>query len=241
MVVPPLPRRPPPAQPNGAFDPRDWQRVLLRPRVGAWVSRQFARLYYARVESTIFGTRFLGIQTLKYPTDLWVYQELISETRPDVIVETGTWHGGSALYLATVCEALGHGRVVTIDTDPGEPLPEHPRITYLRGSSTDPATVSRVRELAADAQAVMVILDSDHSEAHVLSELSIYGDLVTPGGYLIVEDTNVNGNPVLSRHGPGPGEAVEKFLRRDERYRSDRSRERLLLTANPGGFLRRVF
>jgi cephalosporin hydroxylase len=239
-VVPPLPRRARPAEPQGAFDPRDWQRVLLRPRVAAWVARQFARLYYARVESTIFGTRYLGIQTLKYPTDLWIYQEIISETLPDVIIETGTWHGGSALYFATVCEAIGHGQVVTIDTDPGEPLPEHPRITYLRGSSTDPETVAQVRELTRDAAGVMAILDSDHSRAHVLRELSIYGDLVTPGGYLVVEDTNVNGRPVLAQHGPGPGEAVDEFVRRDGRYSSDQARERLLLTACPGGFLRRT-
>jgi cephalosporin hydroxylase len=239
-VVPPLPRRPTPVQPQGAFDPQDWQRVLLRPRVRAWVARQFARLYYARVESTVFGTRFLGIQTLKYPSDLWVYQEIISETLPELIIETGTWHGGSALYLATICDALGHGRVVTIDTDPAEPLPEHPRIGYVRGSSTDAATVAQVRDLTSEASSVMAILDSDHSEAHVSRELSIYSELVTPGCYLIVEDTNVNGHPVLRQHGPGPGEAVTKFLQEDRRYQRDADRERLLITANPGGFLRRV-
>jgi cephalosporin hydroxylase len=223
-----------------AFAPRDWQRLFLRPCVASFVSRQFARLYYARVESTVFGTRFLGIQTLKYPTDLWAYQEIVSETLPDVIVETGTWHGGSALFLAMVCEGLGHGQVVTIDTEPGEPLPEHPRITYVRGSSTDPAMLTRVRKQTQGAQGVMVILDADHSRAHVLAELAAYSDIVTPGGYLIVEDTNVNGHPVLPDHGPGPGEAVEEFLRGDHRYVVDRSRERLLLTANPGGFLRRV-
>jgi cephalosporin hydroxylase len=192
------------------------------------------------VESTVFGTRFLGIQTLKYPTDLWAYQEIVSDTLPDVIIETGTWHGGSALFLATVCEALGHGRVITIDTEPGEPLPDHPRITYLTGSSIDPIVLARVREQIREAHGVMVILDADHSCAHVLAELAAYGDMVTQGGYLVVEDTNVNGRPVLQGHGPGPGEAVEEFLRRDSRYVADSRRERLLLTANPGGFLRRI-
>jgi cephalosporin hydroxylase len=234
-----LPTRADPV-PGSAFSPSGWQRLFLRPRVASFVARHYARLYYARVESTVFGTRFLGIQTLKYPSDLWAYQEIVSETLPEVIVETGTWHGGSALYLATVCEALGHGRVITIDTEPGEPLPEHRRITYLKGSSTDPAVIAQVREQTEKAQGVMVILDADHSRAHVLAELAIYSEIVTPGGYLIVEDTNVNGRPVLPDHGPGPGEAVEDFLSRDTGYVADSSRERLLLTANPGGFLRRV-
>jgi cephalosporin hydroxylase len=234
-----LPRRPEPL-PGAAFAPRGWHRLYLRPRIAAAVARHFARLYYARVEETVFATRFLGVQTLKYATDLWVYQEIVSETLPDVIVETGTWHGGSALFLATVCESLGHGRVLTIDTDPGEPLPEHPRVTHLRGSSTDPEVLGRVREQVPDTARVMVILDADHSRAHVLAELEVYSDLVTRGCYLIVEDTNVNGHPVLPGHGPGPGEAVAEFLARDRRFAVDRSRERFLLTANPGGFLRRV-
>lgn len=237
-MAPAIPPRAIPVS-GGAFRPRGWQGLFLRRRLAAFVSTQFARLYYARVESTVFGTRYLGIQTLKYPTDLWIYQEIISETVPDVIVETGTWHGGSALFLATVCDAVGHGRVITIDTDPGDPLPEHPRISYLRGSSVGPEILATVEQETRDARGVMVILDADHSRAHVLKELAAYADLVTVGHYLIVEDTNVNGHPVLADHGPGPGEAVEEFLRRDSRYAVDRSRERLLITANPGGFLRR--
>lgn len=223
-----------------AFRPRGWQRLFLRSRVATFVSKQFARLYYGRVESTVFGTKFLGVQTLKYPTDLWVYQEIISETLPDLIIETGTWHGGSALYLATVCDAIGHGRVISVDTDPGKPLPEHPRLTYLRGSSVDPEVLAKLEHETLSAAGVMAILDADHSREHVLRELESYSPLVTIGNYLIVEDTNVNGNPVLPEHGPGPGEAVQEFTLADTRYVVDRSRERLLLTSNPGGYLRRV-
>jgi cephalosporin hydroxylase len=238
-VAPSLPPRAEPV-PGAAFRPRGWQSLYLRPRLASFVSRHFARAYYARVEDTVFGTRFLGIQTLKYPTDLWVYQEIIAETLPDVIVETGTWHGGSALFMASICDALGHGRVITIDTEPGDPLPEHPRIAHLRGSSVASDLLSAVRELVRDAGSVMVILDADHRCAHVLAELEAYAEVVTVGQYLIVEDTNVNGNPVLPAHGPGPAEAVREFLRRDGRFRVENARERLLLTANPGGFLRRV-
>lgn len=234
-----LPRRSAPV-PGAAFRPRGWQSLYLRPRLASLVAKQFARLFYARVEATVFGTRYLGIQTLKYPTDLWVYQEIISETLPDVIVETGTWHGGSALFLAGVCDAVGHGRVITIDIEPGDSLPEHPRVTYIRGSSVAVDVLSAVREQTSEARGVMVILDADHRSGHVLKELEAYSDIVTVGQYLIVEDTNVNGHPVLPDHGPGPAEALEEFLQRDTRFAVDRARERLVLTANPGGFMRRV-
>jgi cephalosporin hydroxylase len=230
-VRPTLPTRAEPVK-AWAFSPLDrWHKPYARPRIARVIAREFARLYYARYASTVFGTRFIGIQTLKYPTDLWVYQE---------IIETGTWHGGSALYLAMVCETIGHGHVITIDVDPGDPLPEHPRITYLRGSSTDPDVLMQVRAATVGAESVMVLLDSDHSREHVLAELSAYCDLVTPGGYMVVEDTNVNGHPVHPGHGPGPAEAVAEFLRTDARFHVDSSRERFLITANPGGFLRRV-
>jgi len=156
-----------------------------------------------------------------------------------VIVETGTWSGGSALYLAMLFDLVGSGRVITVDVA-AERTPEHPRITYLTGSSTDSATLDAVRERIEPDEKVMVSLDSDHRAAHVLGELRTYADLVTSGQYLIVEDTNVNGHPVYPEHGPGPHEAVERFLAEDRRFERDRSREKLLLTFNPGGYLIRT-
>ena len=106
----------------------------------------FHRLY--RDSRAWQHTYWLGVQTLKGPLDLWVYQELVHRIRPALIVETGTHAGGSALYLATVCDLLGSGEIVTIDIEEME-RPRHPRITYLQGSSTDPAIVATVRERAA--------------------------------------------------------------------------------------------
>jgi cephalosporin hydroxylase len=137
-------------------------------------------------------------------------------------------------------DAPDHGRVLTIDTAAQGPLPEHPRITFLEGSSVAPEILYRVRAELDGAERVMVILDSDHSRDHVLAELQAYAGIVMPGRYLIAEDTNVNGHPVLPEHGPGPGEAVAAFLDRDDRYRVDRARGRLLLTADPGGYLLRL-
>jgi cephalosporin hydroxylase len=202
----------------------------------------FARLYYDREHDTWRNTTWLGVPVQKNPADLWVYQELLYEVRPDLIVETGTYAGGSALFLACICDILDNGRILSIDIDVdghGE-RPTHDRITYVGGSSTDPKVVDIVRARAEQVQKVMVVLDSDHSAAHVAAELEAYAPLVTTGSFLIVEDTNVNGHPVLPSFGPGPMEALEPFLADDPRFQVDVSREKFLHTFNPRGFLRRV-
>ena len=177
---------------------------------------------------------------LKCPLDLWVYQEILTEIRPELVIETGTAVGGSALFLASCMDLLHHGRVITIDMIERKGFPRHDRITYLTGSSTDAAIVERVRFEAERASPVIVILDSDHSRDHVLAELHAYGPLVTPGSFLVVEDTNVNGRPVEGAHGPGPHEALEEFMRGRPEFVRDSSREKFLLTFNPGGFVHRL-
>ena len=200
----------------------------------------FHQLYYDEPDRTWQDTWFLGVATQKCPLDLWVYQELIFRVRPGLIVETGTAHGGSALYLATMCDLVGHGEVVSVDVLdlPGRPV--HPRVRYVHGSSTDLGIVEEVRALAEGKDPVMVILDSDHSFAHVRAEIAAYAGLVTPGSYLVVEDTNVNGHPVAPEFGPGPYEAVEELLGRSADFVVDDSCEKFRMTFNPRGFLRRV-
>jgi cephalosporin hydroxylase len=205
---------------------------------------RFHELFYGTGDERLFApwhrNRWLGVPTLKCPFDLWIYQELLFLRRPDVVIESGTAKGGSTYFLASILDMIGSGRVVTVDIVPQD-RPAHPRITYLTGSSTDPEIVATVRESIGHDERVMVILDSDHSRDHVLSEMRTYGPLVSKGQYLIVEDTNVNGHPVFPEHGPGPMEAVRDFVaEQGEDWQVDESRERLLLTFNPGGYLRRV-
>ncbi len=184
-------------------------------------------------------TNWMGAHAQKYPTDLWVYQEIIYETKPDVIIECGTNQGGTSLFLACICDIIGHGSVVSIDVE-SQRRPQHTRIKYLLGSSTAPETVETVKSLLQGANSVLVILDSDHSAAHVLDELKIYSKLVTRNNYLIVEDTLLNGYPVLSAFGPGPMEAVREFTRGNSDFVIDSTREKFLMTLNHTGYLRRV-
>ena len=195
----------------------------------------FHSLYY---DSGVWtNTRWLGVGAEKCPLDLWVYQEIIVEKRPDVIVECGTLHGGSALFMASVCEAIGHGRVISIDVADRRGGLTHPRIDFRTGNSIAERTVQDVRGSIRPGEAVMAVLDSDHRREHVLREMEIYGALVTEGQYMIVEDTNIKGNPVAHYFGAGPKEAVEQFLPAHGEFTADRSREKFFLSFHPGGFL----
>lgn len=178
---------------------------------------EFHRLYYMVAFEEGLGwmqTQWLGIPMGKMPNDLNNLTTLLFKVKPRLVIETGTDLGGSALYMATFMDLYGIGRVVTVDIKPYDrAYPGHHRITYMGGhSSTDKAVV---KELAALVEfhggPVMVILDSDHSKQHVLAELDALAGFVTPGSYLIVEDTNVN-REVLHEHGPGPADALDEWL-----------------------------
>jgi cephalosporin hydroxylase len=203
------------------------------------VVRPFHRLFYDSGKQTWSNTYWLGVPAQKCAFDLWVYQEMLHELRPAVIVECGTANGGSALFLASICALLGQGEVVTVDIAEQPGRPSHERITYLKGSSTDPETLESVKQLVAGRTPVVVILDSDHSRDHVLNELRLYTPLVSAGSYVIVEDSNVNGHPVVPDFGPGPAEAVTRFLAETDEFEVDRSREKFFLTFNPSGYLRK--
>ena len=202
--------------------------------------RRFHRLYYRSSWQTWKNTRWLSVTAYKAPLDLWIYQELIVSLRPQLVVETGTAAGGSALFLATVLDAVGAGEVLSIDVEARAGRPAHDRVTYLTGSSTAPEVLAVVAERARGKAPIMVILDSDHRRDHVLAELHAYAELVTPGSYLVVEDTNLNGHPVLSSFGPGPMEAVHEFLGDRDDFKREAGQEKFFLTFNPNGFLRRT-
>lgn len=183
---------------------------------------------------------WMGVPVEKCPLDLWIYQEMLWELRPDLIIETGTGRGGTTLYLASLLDQLGNGRILSIDVGEVPSRPSHSRISYLIGNSVSNAVTEEVTKQAANADSVMVILDSEHNKEHVLTEMHHYGSLVTRGSYLIVEDTHFNGNPVPEEIGPGPYEAVEEYLATTSTFKPNRMCEKFQLTFNPNGYLQKV-
>lgn len=184
----------------------------------------------------------MGISVVKSPCDLWSYQELMFEIKPRLIIETGTLHGGSALWFSDMLSLLHRDNkccVASIDIAPELYLPRSPLIKYIRGSSISEKVVTSCEYLVEKYQPCMVVLDSDHRANHVYQELGIYSKFVSPGSYMIVEDTNINGHPVLEGWGAGPMEAIKAWLPKHPEFEIDKSRERFLLTMNPDGYLRR--
>jgi len=193
------------------------------------------------------NTKWLGIPMWKLPSDSLIIQDIIYEVKPDYIVETGTAYGGSALFYASLCELIDHGSVLTIDIEfkHDHILSEvkqsvKDRITYIGGSSINEIVVSRVKDIC-EGKRNIVLLDSWHTKEHVLQELKLYSPLVSVGSYIIVEDTHVNGHPVPWKwNDEGPWGAVEEFMKDNEEFEVDYSKEKYLMTFNPSGWLRRV-
>jgi cephalosporin hydroxylase len=185
---------------------------------------------------------YRGVRILKVPSDLWNYQEIFSEHRVEWVLETGTRHGGSALYFADLLQLNGApGRVISIDVDrDSNMLGAHPKIDFLLGDSASQSTVDRVRRILPERRGVLfAILDSDHSKSHVLRELEAFVPLLSKGDYLVVEDTCINGHPVRPEFGPGPYEALEEFVAKHPgQFVHDRAREsKFGFTAAPNGYL----
>jgi cephalosporin hydroxylase len=201
--------------------------------------------WYLTDKGFLHSIDWMGIPTRKMLSDIWVYQEIIVETKPDLIIEIGSFYGGSTLFLAQMQELLGHGEVLSIDVSHDYFMAQHPRIRKITGDCSDPAVLQQVRQLAAGKK-VMVIHDGDHTAQAVERDLRLYADLVSPGMYLIIEDGAVDLlDPELSKLGNaypdgGPLRAARRvYEEMKDRFEIDMRRERFVLTTNPQGYWRR--
>lgn len=202
-----------------------------------------------------YNPTWLGRPIIQYPQDIIATQEIIWSVKPDLIIETGIAHGGSLIFSASMLELLcGDGQVLGIDIDIREhnrvEIEKHPmfkRITMIEGSSIDDAVAERVHDFAKGKERILVILDSNHTHAHVLREMELYSPLVKKGSYLVVFDTVVEDMPdecFADRpwgKGNNPKTAVWEFLKTSDRFEIDKEIEnKLLITVAPDGYLKCV-
>jgi cephalosporin hydroxylase len=198
-----------------------------------------------------YDFRWQGRPVIQMPEDLIRLQEVVWSTRPDVIVETGVAHGGSAVFFASLLELLGRGKVIAVEVELRphnrsaiEAHPLFPRIALVDGSSTDPATLEKVRREIPSAARVMVMLDSNHTQEHVARELDMYGSLVSPGCYLVVADGVQGLLHDVPRGKPEwkdnhPVNAIHPFLESHDEFELDPSFNLYGITYFQDGFLRR--
>jgi cephalosporin hydroxylase len=218
-------------------------------------SINLAWIQQANQHRHLFRQEWLGERFFHLPGDVLAMQHLMWQVRPEVCVLTGVAAGGGPIFAASMLDLLGGEReVIAIDPVVHEYIrprfAEHPhgkRITIVEGRTTDEDVFSRVRERIAGRGPVLVVLDHDHTHAHVLRELELYSTLVTPGSYLIVLDTIMEDLPddyfAGKRYGKGnnPGTALRAFLATNPPFEVDHDIEdRVLMTLAPGGFLRRA-
>jgi cephalosporin hydroxylase len=230
---------------------------LDSPEAFSLLSRQWLTVGWTQKYSYTFT--WLGRPIIQLPEDVMRIQEVIFQVQPDVIVETGVAHGGSLVFYASLCKAMGRGRVVGIDIEirphnrraiEGHFLKEY--ITLVEGSSTDPRIVASVRSMVPPGERVLVLLDSNHTRDHVLAELRAYAPMVSVNSYIIAADgvmAAVAGRPGAKPAWvwDNPTEAAREFAQADPRFRLEEPpllfnegtiKERV--TYWPSAYLRRV-
>jgi cephalosporin hydroxylase len=192
-------------------------------------------------------TTWMGVQTYKSPMDMWNYQEILFSLKPSVVIEFGTWHGGSALFFSSIMKQIGRPYiVVSADIEASrisEKAKSDPGIRLLTMSSAAPELKETLKDIREkNPGSAFAILDSDHSKQHVLAEMTNLRDILVAGDYLVVEDSNINGHPVAKSFGPGPYEAIQEYFRIfPHDYEHDFDRERKFgFSFAPDGFLRRL-
>ena len=197
---------------------------------------------------------WLGLPIIQMPPDVIATQEIIWETRPQVIIETGIARGGSLIFYASILQLIGEGKVIGVDIDirahNRDSIESHPlskRIELIQGSSVDDGILKNIKSRIPAGARVMVILDSNHTHEHVFDELKLYAPLVTKGQFLIVADTVVEQIPAQTHRprpwGPGnnPATALDAFLEGNSQFvRDPFVNAKLLISSSPGGYLRRV-
>jgi len=187
-----------------------------------------------------FQTTWMGIPTQKTPFDAWIFQEIIFETKPTVIIEIGNFSGGSAIFMAGILDLIGSGKILGVDVN-HEMLNNvhHERIEWILGDAVEQTIFEKVKEKIEPQDKVMIIEDSSHQYDNSLKILELYAELVSKGCYFIVEDGICKEDYISDGPKPGPYEAIHEFLKTHKEFQIDHNREKFLLTYNPDGYLKK--
>lgn len=219
--------------------------ISLKKLSKKWISDSYLYEYS-------YHFNWLGLPIIQYPQDIIALQEIIWKIKPDLIIETGVARGGSVVFLASLLEIIGNGEVIGIDIkihkQNRKAIEKHhmfKRITLIEDSSINEESIKKVKQLSKNKKCVMIILDSNHTHEHVLSELKAYSSLITKGSYLVVFDTLVEDLPEkFFKDRPwtkkkNPKSAVYQFLKTTNRFKIDKNiTDKLLITAAPDGYLK---
>ncbi len=223
--------------------------ILIKPysqkAYRAYLTKKFVRMY---VKTNIHrdNTFWLGVPIVQNPCDMWAMQEIAYEVKPDFIIETGTWKGGSAIFFASIIKNINeNGKVITIDIrDRLQPISHiklfQERVEFILGDSVSKEVIDKISEQIGESSKVLVTLDSDHSKKHVLKELELYSQFVSLNSYIIVQDTSLDGWDFRKGFKEGPMSAVKEFLQTNKNFVVDRKWEKFLFTWHPAGFLKRI-
>lgn len=202
-----------------------------------------------------YNWNWFGVPIIQYPEDVIMMAEIVFDTKPEIIVETGTARGGSAIFYASILKLVGGKKVISVDVDirahNRDTVEKHPlssMVKLVQGSSTDESTFKKVQGLVGKAKSVMISLDSSHAEAHVLKELELYSTLVTKGCYIIICDTFIKKLPRSSYPADRPWDnkrnpytAIQLFLKNHKNFQIDPIYDaKATISGSPSGFLKRV-
>jgi len=174
---------------------------------------------------------WMGRPVIQHPDDMLRMQEVITSLKPDVIIETGVAHGGSLIFYASLLKAMDYGgRVIGVDIE----IRPHNRtateahqmfdlITLIEGDAVAPETIAEVAKHIKLDDVVLVILDSDHSYAHVTKELEAYNKFVSPNSYIVSTDGIMRMVHDVPRGKPGwntdnPANAAEDFVAKNANF-----------------------
>ncbi|MFA5771258.1 MAG: CmcI family methyltransferase [Thermoplasmata archaeon] len=210
-------------------------------------------------EKYVYNFTWLGRPIIQLPEDIVRIQETIYKIKPDVIIETGIAHGGSLILYASLCKAIGRGRVIGVDIEirphNKKAIESHelyPYIELIEGSSTDPAVVRTVKSRIKSKETVLIILDSDHTKKHVMDELEAYHGMVTPGSYIVATDGSMRDLYDVPRgksewKHDNPCEAAKEFVTKHPEFVIERPKwifSESNLTENithwPNAFIKRI-